>query len=114
MSYAINAILSQLISGTNPDGVVTKVDLGQWHLIAYFSRKMIPAETQDKTHDGEFLAIVKVFKTWCHYLKNCKHKVLKLTDHNNLCYFMDTKSLSSRQIRWAQELSQYHFRINYR
>ena len=26
---------------------------------------------------------------------------------------MDTKSLSSRQVRWAQELSRYHFQINY-
>ena len=27
---------------------------------------------------------------------------------------MDTKSLSSRQVCWAQELFQYHFRIDYR
>ena len=27
---------------------------------------------------------------------------------------MDTKSLSSRQVRWAKELSQYHFQIDYR
>ncbi len=27
---------------------------------------------------------------------------------------MDTKNLSSRQVRWAQELSRYHFRIDYR
>ena len=40
--------------------------------------------------------------------------MLVLTDHNNLCCFMDTKSLSSRQVRWAQELSRYHFRIDYR
>ncbi len=26
---------------------------------------------------------------------------------------MDTKSLSSCQVRWAQELSQYHFQIDY-
>ncbi len=26
---------------------------------------------------------------------------------------MDTKSLSSRQVQWAQELSRYHFRIDY-
>ncbi len=26
---------------------------------------------------------------------------------------MNTKSLSSRQVRWAQELSQYHFQIDY-
>ncbi len=27
---------------------------------------------------------------------------------------MDTKNLSSRQVCWAQELSRYHFRIDYR
>ena len=77
-------------------------------------RKIIPAETRYKTHDSELLAIVKVFKTWRHYLKSCKHEILVLIDHNNLRYFMDTKSLSSRQVRWAQELSQYHFQIDYR
>ena len=74
---------------------------------------MIPAETQYKTNDGKLLAIVKAFKTWRHYLKGCKHEALILTNHNNLCFFMDTKNLSSRQVCWAQELSQYHFRINY-
>ncbi len=74
---------------------------------------MIPAETHYETHDQELLAIVEAFKTWCHYLKGCKYEVLILTDHNNLCRFMDTKSLSSRQVCWAQELSQYHFQIDY-
>ena len=114
LGYAIGGVLSQLTSGTNPDGVVTKADLGQWHPVAFFSRKMIPAETRYETHDGKLLAIVEAFKTWRHYLEGCKHKVLVLTDHNNLCCFMDTKSLSSRQVRWAQELSRYHFRIDYR
>ncbi len=27
---------------------------------------------------------------------------------------MNTKNLSSRQVQWAQELSRYHFRIDYR
>ena len=75
---------------------------------------MIPAETRYETHDSELLAIVEAFKTWRHYLESCKHEVLVLTDHNNLRRFMDTKSLSSRQVRWAQELSRYHFRIDYR
>ena len=56
-----------------------------WHPVAYFSRKMIPAQTRYETHDGELLAIVKAFKTWRHYLKSCKHEILVLTDHNNLC-----------------------------
>ena len=112
--YAIGSVLSQLASGTSPDGIVTKADLGQWHPVAFFSRKMIPTETRYETHDGELLAIVKAFKTWRHYLEGCKHEVLVLTDHNNLRRFMDTKSLSSRQVRWAQELSRYHFQIDYR
>ncbi len=102
-SYAIGGILSQL----------TLDNSGRWHPIAFFSRKMVLAETRYETHNGELLAIIEVFKTWKHYLEDCKHKVLVLTDHNNLQRFMDTKSLSSRQVRWAQELSKYHFRIDY-
>ena len=74
---------------------------------------MIPAETRYETHNGELLAIIEAFKTWRHYLEGCKYKVLVLTDHNNLRQFMNTKSLSSRQVRWAQELFQYHFQIDF-
>ena len=101
--YAIGGVLSQLTSD----------DSGRWHPVAFFSRKMIPAETRYETHDGELLAIVEAFKTWRHYLEGSRHEVLVLTDHNNLRRFMDTKSLSSRQVRWAQKLSCYHFQIDY-
>ena len=103
-SYAISEIFSQLTSD----------DLGQWHLVAFFSCKMIPVETRYEMHDGELLAIIEAFKTWRHYLEGSQHEMLVLTNHNNLRRFMDTKSLSSRQVRWAQELSCYHFQIDYR
>ncbi len=103
LGYAIGGVLRQLTSD----------DLGQWHLVAFFSRKMIPADTQYETHDDKLLAIAEAFKTWRHYLEGCKDEVLVLTDHNNLQRFMNTKSLSSRQVRWAQELSRYHFQIDY-
>ena len=74
---------------------------------------MITAKTQYETHNSELLAIVEAFKTWRHYLKDCKHKVLVLTDHNNLCCFINTKSLSSCQVWWAQKLSCYQFWIDY-
>ena len=51
--YAIGEVFSQLTSD----------DSGRWYPVAFFSRKMIPAETRYETHDGEFLAIVKAFKT---------------------------------------------------
>ena len=75
---------------------------------------MISVEIRYKTHNQELLAIVEACKTWRHYLEGCKFEVLVLTDHNNLRRFMDTKSLSSRQVWWAQKFSQYHIRIDYR
>ena len=71
--HAIGGVLSQM---TN--------DLGQWHLVAYILRKMIPAKTQYETHNSELLPIVEAFKTWQHYLESCKYEVLILTDHNHL------------------------------
>ena len=106
--YAIEKVLSQLTSD-HPTS-----DQGQCHPVAYFLRKIIPAETWYKTYNGKLLAIVEALKTWRHYLKGCKHKVLVLTDYNNLRRFMEMKSLSSRQVRWAQKLSCYHFQIDYR
>ena len=50
--YAIGGILSQLTS-----------ESGQWHPIAFFSKKMIPAETRYETYNQELLAIVQAFKT---------------------------------------------------
>ena len=48
--YAIGDIVSQLTPET-----------GQLHLVAFFSRKMIPAETGYKTHNQELFAIVEPF-----------------------------------------------------
>ena len=60
---------------------------------------MISAKTWYKTYNGELLAIIEAFMTWRYYLESCKYKVLVFTDHNNLCRFMDTKSLSFQQVR---------------
>ncbi len=80
------------------DPISSKSEIGQWHLITFFSWKIIPAETRYKNHDQELLAIVKAFKIWRHYLEGYKYEVFVLTDHNNLWQFMDTRSLSSRQV----------------
>ena len=36
------------------------------------------------------------------------------SDHKALEYFMTTKSLTSRQVRWAEILREYDFKIMYR
>ena len=89
LGYTIGGVLSQLISD----------NLGRWHLMAFFFQKMIPAETRYKIYNGKLLAIIEAFKTWKYYLEGSQHEVFMLTNHNNLRWFMDTKSLSSRQVR---------------
>ena len=101
--YAIGGVLNWL----------TLDDSGRSHPVAFFSRKMIPAETRYETYNSELLAIIKAFKTWRYYLKGSQHKVLVLNNYNNPRRFTDTKSLSSKQVCWAQELFCYHFQIDY-
>ena len=60
---------------------------------------MISAKTQYKTQNAKFLAIIKALKTYYDYLKGCKHKVFVLINYNNLCQFINTKSLSFCQVK---------------
>ena len=101
--YIIDEVLSQL----------TLDDLGRWYLMAFFSQKMILAVIKYETHDDELLVIVEVFKTWRYYLKSFQYEVLVLTNYNIFWRFIDTKSLSSKQVYRAQKLLSYHFWINY-
>ena len=82
-SYAISGMLNQLNLNFNAlpnDLNLNKSDFSQWHPVVYFSKKLISAETQYKTPNTEFPAIVEVYKTWRHYLESCKYKVFLPTN----------------------------------
>ena len=83
------------------------------HPVAYFSRRMSPAECNYKIYDKELLAIIWCFKEWKPELKGTGLPVKVLTDHKGLEYFMTTKKLTPRQARWAKFLSEYNFIISY-
>ena len=55
--YAIGGVPSQLTSNQKISDKKSGLNVN-WHPMAYFSRKIIPAETCYETHDGELLAIV--------------------------------------------------------
>ena len=74
---------------------------------------MSPAEQNYDIHDKEMLAIVDAFKVWRHYFHGAK-TIPVYTDHNNLKYFMEAKTLNGRQARWAAYLSQFDFKVIYR
>ena len=84
--------------------------------VAYFSKKMTPAECNYMIYDKELLAIVKNFETWRPELASVdpNQPVKVLTDHQNLEHFMTTKQLNRRQVRWAEFLSEFNFKISYR
>jgi hypothetical protein len=105
-NFACSGILSQLqsIRDENP----------QWHPVAFWSRKFIPAEQNYETYDQEMLAIVGAFKHWRHYLEGAMEAVRVLTDHNNLKGFMTLKQLNGRQARWATFLAAFDFVIEHR
>ena len=71
--FAILAILSQLIEKT-----------GQWHPVAFWLRKMAPAEQNYRAGELEILAVVEEYKHWKHYLKGATYSIQVVTDHMNL------------------------------
>jgi hypothetical protein len=99
--FALGAVLSQ-----------EQAD-GQLHPVAFYSRKLLPAEANYDTHDKELLAIVVIFKEWRHFLEGAQHQIVVFSDHKNLQHFMTTRALNWRQARWSLALSGFDFIITY-
>ena len=102
--FAIGGVLSQL-HGEETDS--------RWHPVAFYSKKMTPTQQAYHTGDQEMLAIITAFEEWRHYLVYSASTVIVKTDHDNLKKFM-TGKLNARQVRWAQKLAEFDFRIEYR
>jgi hypothetical protein len=84
------------------------------HPVAYFSKRLTPAECNYEIYDKELLAIIRCFEQWRPELEGAAFPVKVLSDHKNLQYFTTTKQLSHRQARWSEYLSRFRFTIVYR
>ena len=84
------------------------------HPVAFFSRKMLPAETNYPVHNKEILAIISTLKEWPHYLMNAHYPVVIRSDHKSLEYFKLPQRLSQRQACWHHTLAHYQFKIEYK
>ena len=74
---------------------------------------MAPAECNYKIYDKKLLAIIWCFEEWRPELKGTGLPVKVFTDYKGLEYFMNTKKLTPRQVRWAKFLSKFNFVISY-
>lgn len=103
-------ILETDASGYALGGVLRQLgDDGLFWPIAYFSRKLSPAEVNYPVHDKEMLAIYSCIRHWQPLLQGSPFEVW--TDHRNLVYFQSKQTLAERQRRWAHELSGFDFKL---
>src|SRR5260370_39060007 len=80
-------------------GVLSQTHDGVLRPVAFFSRKMSPAEVNYEIYDKEMLAIIDAFEKWRPELVGTESPVRVLTDHRNLACYMPTKLLNRRQAR---------------
>ncbi|KAJ9529794.1 hypothetical protein QJQ45_022194 [Haematococcus lacustris] len=92
-SIGIGAVLSQ---GT---GSAERV-------VAYHSRKLLPAERNYPTHEQELLSLVEALKVWRHYLLGASFNLL--TDNWATKHIQTQPRLDCRrQARWMEVLQEY-------
>ena len=65
--------------------------------VAFYSRRMTPAECNYEIYDKEMLAIVTCLDEWSEWLKPLISLMVR-TNHKNLGYYKRFQKLSERQI----------------
>ncbi|KAL0415860.1 UNVERIFIED_CONTAM: hypothetical protein Slati_3417900 [Sesamum latifolium] len=82
------------------------------HPVAFESRKLKYVERRYSVHEKELLAVVHCLRLWRHYLLGSPCVVK--TDNTAVSHFMTQLKLTSRQARWQELLSEFHFVLEYR
>ena len=93
-------------------GVLLQQDSGDWHPVAYASRKLSQAEKHYTASEREtLLAVVVALTTWRIYL--FQHFDI-YTDNMAVTYLRTKRHFSKREARWIEFLVDYHFTINHK
>ncbi len=64
-------------------------------------------------YNKELLGIITALKEWRAFLQGTLKPFTVKIDHKNLTGFLTIKELNRQQVRWAEMLSEYHFKIEY-
>ena len=105
-------VLDTDASSCSIGGVLSQIQQGQEHVIAYFSRSLSSPERNYCVTRRELLAIVDSMKHFHHYLYG-KHFVTR-TDHAALQWLRKLKEPEGQLARWIARVDQYDFEIRYR
>ena len=80
--------------------------------IAFFSEKLSGVSLNYPTYDKEFYALVRVLKTWQHYL-GYKEFIIH-TDHESLKYLKGQGKLNKRHAKWVEFIESFPYIIKYK
>lgn len=87
-------------------GTLTQLDTdGHDRAIAYFSKRLNPAEENYTSNDRELLGLVYFLKRFRCYLERAEFEVI--TDNQVLRYFFSKPDLTRREARWLEFLSNF-------
>jgi hypothetical protein len=84
------------------------------HPVAFESRKLSSAEINYPMHEKEQLSVIHALRKWHIYLHSTAKPFKIITDHESLKYLDMKNTLSPRQIRWMEKLSEYNYTIEHR
>jgi len=108
------AILKTDFSNYVNDEVLSQYDDEEiLHSMIFYSKNMISAECNYEIYDKKLLIIIHCLKHWCLELKCMNISIKIFIDHLNLKYFIISKELTQQQVKWAEKLSEYNFKIIY-
>jgi len=99
-------------------GVLSQVDdNGHEKVIAYYGRRLIPAERNYSVTEIELLAALESIRNWRPYLWGRKFRLV--IDHSALRWLHTMKDTveggpASRLMRWALKLAEYRFTIEHK
>ena len=99
--FAIGAVLFQ------------KDKEGRRRPISYFSQALNPAERNYDIWDREFLAMIRGLKHNRHLLVGSPHKVVVLTDHENLAHYRHPQKINRWVARYLHTLADFDLELRH-
>jgi uncharacterized protein Usg len=81
--------------------------------VGYHSEALDEAERNYDVYDREFLALIRAFKFWRHFLEGSSHKIKVFTNHTNLAKHREAQKLSGKITQYISFLSRFNYEFHH-